>query len=176
MFMSLVLSPVTRAVETQTVNLDYQVKAAMIYKFLSYVEWPATKFPIDNSPYKICVLGTNIMSDELIAIVAGRAMNGRPIEIYSTENISQVGDAHLIFVTRDEQNLLSQIAVIAEKKSILIVTENEQGLNPESTINLRLVNGRIGFDISLKCAQKYKLKLNSRLLSVASSVDEVVHK
>ncbi len=154
------------------VAAEYQIKAAMLYKFVSYTTWPDEVDAITRSPYRIWVLGENHIGDELQAIVAGRMINGRAIQAFSAKTIEKIVEPHIVFVSREQQKQLDALRVLAEQKSFLIVTEDEQGLKPGSTINLRLIDGRISFDVSLASAQQYNLKLSSRLLSVAASVQE----
>ena len=144
----------------------------MLYKFLSYTDWPEARFPTPQSPYRLWVLGTDNLLEELRGIVAGRIVNGHPIEVFAATTPDDIVDAHLVFVGRGFEKSLPNLSLLAEKQSYLIVTENEQGLKPGSIINLRLVDGRVGFDVSLKNAQSCNLKLSARLLSVASSVEE----
>lgn len=156
----------------QPATLDYQVKAAMLYKFLGYTDWPETAFVAPEAPYRICILGAHNIETELIGLVAGRTINGRGIEITFANRVDQVGDAHLVFIARAQESLLPGLARAAEKRAYLLVTENEAGLTPASAINLRLLNGRVGFDISLVNAQKAGLKFSSRLLAVAVNVQD----
>lgn len=159
-------------VHAQEPSLDYQVKAAMLYKFLGYSTWPNPRFNDAQSPYRICVIGSDEIKNELVAIVAQRVIDGRTIEIYSAKTVDQVGDAHVVFVAHKMESLLPTLLPLARKNSFLIVTENESGLVSGSTINLRLVDKRIRFDISLLSAQENKIVLSSRLLAIAVSVKE----
>lgn len=172
LLVGIVLSNLSPNVYGLDTPLDYQVKAAMTYKFLGYSEWPPTQFSNSNSPYRIWVLGSTDIKDELQSIVAHRIINGRSIEVYSATSVDQIDNAHIVFIARDMEALLPQLSIRAEKNAYLIVTENEQGLVKGSTINLRLVNGRIGFDISLRYAQLYRITLSSSLLSIAVSIEE----
>lgn len=152
--------------------LDHQVKAAMLYKFLGYTEWPATSFVSAQSPFRIWVLGTPVIADELREITARREINGRAIEIFHATSDRQLERPHLVFVGRPAEKYLPRLMSMAEQHSFLIVTENDTGLLNGSAINLRLIDGRIGFDVSLIGAQKSNLKLSSRLLSVAASIEQ----
>jgi len=154
----------------QEPSFDYQVKAAMVYKFLGYSTWPSNRFKDLNSPYRIWVMGSDEITDELREIVSQRLINGRSIEIYSANAVDQIGDAHLVFVSHSMEPLLPKLCALAKKNSFLIVTENEKELAKGSTINLRMVDKRIGFDVSLTNAQDYGVSLSSRLLAIAVSV------
>lgn len=158
--------------ESQPAMPDYQVKAAMLYKFLGYTDWPETAFVAPEAPYRICVVGAHNIEGELKGLVAGRTINGRGIEITFANRVDQVGMAHLVFVAHAQESLLPGLAQEAEKHAYLVVTENDAGLTPASTINLRLMGGRVGFDISVGNAQKAGLKFSSRLLAVAANVQD----
>lgn len=159
-------------VHAQEALLDYQVKAAMIYKFLGYSTWPDNRFESTQSPYRIWVIGSDDIKNELMGIVVNRLIDGRPIEIYSAKTIDQIGDAHLVFVARKMEPVLPTLASRARESAFIIVTENEAGLVNGSTINLRLIDDRIRFEISLLSAQENGIALSSRLLALAITVIE----
>lgn len=152
---------------------EYPVKAAMMYKFLSFTAWPETVFETKESPYKIWVIGSREIGTELRTLTADRTANDRPIKVVNTQSLKKVSQPHVVFVGRSAEKHLPRIAKLAEQHSFLIITENEQGLKAGSTINMRVVNDRVGFEVSLACAQRYDIQLSSRLLSVASSVNQV---
>jgi len=144
----------------------------MIYKFLGYSSWPENRFSDTHSPYRIWIIGSDNIKKELQEIVTQRLINNRPIEVYSALTADAVGDAHIVFVASNMEQQLPKLAVFAEQNSFMIITEHEQGLTTGSTINLRFVNQRIGFDISLTNAQNCGIVLSSRLLAIATSVNE----
>ncbi len=152
--------------------LEYQVKAAMLYKFLGYTDWPEAAFPAADSPYRIWVLGSSNIERELREITAHRTVNDRPIQVMRARTVEHISNAHMVFVGHHAERYLPSVARLAEQHSFLVVTEREEGLRAGSTINLRLVEGRIGFDVSLAGAHRYNLRLSARLLSVASTVDQ----
>jgi hypothetical protein len=162
----------TQAASAPSRTLDYQVKAAMLYRFLGYTEWPDSAFVAPEAPYRICVLGARNIESELRNLVAGRAINGRSIEVGFASQMDQIGEAHLVFVAIAQESLLPALGRAAQSHAWLLVTENEAGLPPASAINLRLLDSRVGFDISVVNAQKAGLKFSSRLLAVAASVQE----
>lgn len=163
-------TPVRASIDVEAPH-DYQVQAAMLYKFLDYIDWPATAFAGAQSPYRIAVLGDSDIENELRQITADRTVKDRPIEVYRVSRLDRISDPHLVFVGRRAERHLPRLAKLAREKSFLIVTENEAEMKDGSAINLRLIDGRIGFDVSLPGAQKSNVKLSSRLLSVASSVE-----
>ncbi len=151
---------------------ETQIKAAMLFKFLDYTEWPATAFAEPQSPYRIWLLDANEVGNELRAITRDRYINGRAISVFKTRFVERIDNPHIVFVGRDAEHHLPHLAQLAEQQAFLIVTENSQGLVSGSTINLRLLEDRIGFDVSLSGARRNNLKLSARLLSVASTVEQ----
>lgn len=169
-FMLAANSMATEAGEVQA--LEHQIKAAMLYKFLGYTDWPAESFPSSETPYRIWVLGASSIDRELRNMTNDRKVNNRPIRIYQASSPKQIEQPHLVFVGRYAARHLPRLARMARQQSFLIVTEDDQGLRDGSTINLRLVDGRIGFDVSLREARENNLRLSARLLSVASTVKQ----
>jgi|SRR5690606_9799999 hypothetical protein len=151
---------------------EQQIKAAMLYKFLGYVEWPQQAFPVDASTFRIWVLGAEDIYQELQSITADRVINHRTIEVFTAQATRAIKDPHLVFVGAGAERLLPTLHRLAQEHSFLIVTEAKNGLPEHSTINFRVIDGRIGFDVSLINAHQQQLKLSARLLSVAATVEQ----
>lgn len=157
-------------VATEVRALEHQIKAAMLFKFLGYAEWPEESFPNSDTPYRIWVLGASSVNRELRHMTSDRKVNNRPVQIFQAASPKQIDQPHLVFVGRYAERYLPRLTGMARGQSFLIVTENEKGLRDGSTINLRLIDGRIGFDVDLRQAREHNLHLSARLLSVASTV------
>jgi hypothetical protein len=156
----------------QTDVLAHQVKAAMLYKFLAYVEWPPDTLPTPVSPYVIAVAGADEMAGELRHITANRSVNDRPIIVRNVSGQDDLDGIHLLFVgqgaaARLQESLLRRVA----HQATMTVTESESGLMQDSIINFRPLGDRIGFDVSLIRARERNLRLSARLLAVASYVE-----
>lgn len=115
-------------------------------------------------------MGSGEIKSELEGIVAQRVINGRSIEIYSAKTVDQIKDAHLVFVSHKREVLLPALILQARKDAFIIVTESENGLSNGSTINLRLVDNKIRFEISLQSAKENNITFSSRLLAIAISI------
>lgn len=166
------LSLTTMANDLLETNLERQVKAAMLYKFLGYVEWPSEAFATPMSPYVIAVAGASDVLGELRHLTADRTVNQRPIVVKKVTSKSNLSGVHLLFVGQDNSTVLhNRLMRRAREHSLVTVTESERGLDQGSVINFRLIDDRLGFDISMVNASTHKLKLSARLLSVASYVE-----
>jgi hypothetical protein len=150
--------------------LESSVKAAYLYKFLSYVEWPPAAFAQPVSPYVIAVAGADGVAAELAAVSSGRTVNNRPVIVKSVNFGDAITGVHLLFVGRQEAPRQARWLEQATRRAVLTVTESDGGLPDGSVINFRQVEGRIRFEISLAAAERNAVKLSSRMLSVALNV------
>lgn len=166
-----VLAPaVGYAAEPQPVAED-QIKAAMIYKFLSYVDWPAPRTPTADAPFEIAFIGGRDVYEELQEITEDISITGHSITLRRVASPASLTEPHVVFVGEDAEHHLDTLIELAEQRSFLVITENDKGLVSGSTINLKLTNGRMGFGVSLGAAGKAKLHLSSRLLAIAQKIE-----
>ena len=141
------------------------VKAAFLYKFLAYVDWPATALTAANSPLVIGVLGADALGAELQAITAGRQVNGRPVLTRRMSNGDTLEGLHVVFVGRGAP---SGVLERLRGRSILVVAED--GLEPGVMLNFVPIGGRVRFEAAPVAAERVGLKLGARLLAVAERV------
>src|SRR3989475_3448820 len=102
---------------------EYRVKAAFLYKFGSYIEWPSGSFARADSPVAIGVMGADALADELVQIVAGRNVNGRPVRVRKLRPGDPIAGLHVLFVGRDSGRL-AEILAAAKGRALLTVTES----------------------------------------------------
>jgi hypothetical protein len=165
-------APPARAQGTQAApELERRVKAAFIYKFLGYTDFPPTAFADPASPVRIGVVGSDEMATDLARIVAGRTVNSRPIVVRALRENELDTPLHLLFVAGSDCARVGRV-VKAAAAAMLVVTECDSGPLEGSVINFRIVDQRVRFDVSLDAAEKNNIKLSSRLLSVANRVQK----
>ena len=151
-------------------ELERSVKAAYLYKFLGYVEWPAAAFASPAAPINVGVLGADDIATELARIVAGRKVDGRDIVVVALRRGEPPAGLHMLFVARSEGARGEPILRAAQAGSTLTVTDADGALDRGSVINFVRVGDNIRFEISLDAAERSGLKLSSRLLAVATVV------
>ena len=91
------------AAAEETVSKEYQVKAAFLYNFTKFVEWPSPHFATEDRPIVIGVLGRNPFGEELEQITKGRRVNGREITIAFVETPAEAAAVDLVFVCAGEE-------------------------------------------------------------------------
>jgi hypothetical protein len=163
--------PVRAETAAPGVPLERRVKAAFLYKFLGYTDFPASAFADAAAPLTIGVIGADDLAVELARVVAGRTINSRPIEVRELREADAAARVHLLFVGGFDQQRVARI-VRQASGAMLIVTECENGLQIGSAINFRIVDERVRFDVSLDAAEHNGIKLSSRLLTVANRVQK----
>ena len=149
---------------------EYRVKAAFLYKFGSYIEWPSGSFAGADSPVTIGVMGAGALADELVQIVAGRNVNGRPVRVRKLRPGDPIAGLHVLFVGRAESGRLAEILAAARGQALLTVTESEEGLELGSMINFVVVEDKVRFDIAPPPSESSSLKISARLLGVARKI------
>jgi hypothetical protein len=146
------------------------VKAAFLYKFAGYVQWPDAPDGAAGEPLSIGVLGADDFARELAAVTSGRTVVDRPITVRRLAPGDLLDDLHILFVGQDDDDRLGDSLAAARGRPILIVTESEGALDDGSMINFAVDRQRVRFDVSLSSAERNGLRLNSRLLAVARRV------
>jgi hypothetical protein len=153
--------------------LERRVKAAFLYKFLGYAEFPPGAFLDGASPVTIGVVGADDLAAELARAVAGRTVNNRPVQVRVVRETEVQLPLHLLFIGGADSAHVARTLRQASG-AMLVVTECEDGLRQGSVINFRIVDERVRFDVSLDAAERNGIKLSSRLLTVANRVQKGV--
>jgi hypothetical protein len=150
--------------------LERSVKAAFLYKFLAYTEYPANAFSDPNAPVVIGVAGSEEMAAELARVVNGRTVFGRAVAVRVLREGDPLTGLHLLFLAGGDGARTARLARAAQQQPVLVVTESDNGPIPGGIINFRVVEDRVRFDVWMEAAERNNIKLSSRLLTVAHQV------
>jgi hypothetical protein len=147
---------------------EYQVKAAYLSKFPSFINWPPRAGA--PGPFVIAVIGANDVAAELRELTRGRSHEGRGIEVRELADAQAARDAQLLFVGRGAAPVLPAVVRAVAGASVLIVSESPGALDQGSAVNFVVQNGRVRFAVSLPAASRAGLHISPRMLSAASEV------
>jgi hypothetical protein len=153
----------------QTID-EYQVKAAFLYNFAKFVEWPALTFKTDKDPVRICVLGQDPFGSALGDAVGGKTVLGRPFALNDVSSGSQVTDCQILFISSSERKHLRSIFAELPTTGILTVGETDGFTAAGGIVNFKLSDGRVRLEINIEAAGQAKLRINSSVLSLAQIV------
>ena len=151
---------------------EAQIKAAYLYKFPSFVDWPSSSFAGDASPMVIGVTGADAVYQELTRLATGHVLQGRPIEVRRVSLPWSGPPVHLLYIGPESRGETAAFLTQTAGRSVLIVTDNPAVTPAGAVLNLVEVEGRIRFEASLAAAATNRLKLSSRLLNVAVRVTD----
>ena len=146
-----------------------QVKAAFLYHFGTYVQWPEPA--PESEPITIAVLDEPAVAAQLAAFLPGRRIAGRVVEVIPIDAIEQVGGAEIVFIGSEQNARLPELIAALEQRPTLVVTDADDGLDRGAMVNFKIVDSRVRFEISVPRAEEAGLRLSSRLLSAALRVE-----
>lgn len=152
------------------VSKEYQIKAAFIYNFTKFVEWPARSFAGTNSPIVIGVMGRNPFADELEKIAKDHTVNGRVILVKNLTSAAEVETVHLLFINAGEEDRWNEVLKSLRKSAVLTVGESERFAELGGIINFTLQGDKVRLEINLDTMEQAGLKINAQLLKLATVV------
>jgi YfiR/HmsC-like len=151
----------------QTPPTESAVKAAYLFRFLAYVEWPPAALPPAGEPIVVGVLGAEAVAAALPSIVAGRRLDGRPVVARSLASpAASLDGVHVLFIGRSmpAERVIARLG----NRPVLVVTDGESDAG--GMLNFVVVDGRVRFEAVPAAAEQAGLKLGARLLAVAERV------
>lgn len=149
---------------------EYQVKAAFLYNFAKFVEWPNESFPDPAAPIQICVLGRDDFGQELQLITHDKVINGRRIEIDHVLALTRARDCQVLFISSSERSRTREILASVQGRTVLTISDEPGFAAAGGVINFILENSRVRFEINLTAANQAHLKISSKLLALAKLV------
>ena len=152
--------------EPGTVN-EYEVKAAFVFNFTQFVEWPEAAFPDAASPVCIGILGDDPFGPILDQVVQGETVKGRKLVLKRSKRVEDLKNCQVVFIARSEKARLSQILSGLQGTGALTVSEIEGCAERGCIINFFLQANKLRFEINPEAARSKGLKLSAQLLSLA---------
>jgi len=153
----------------QSSPTEYQVKAAYLYNFGKFVEWP-TGVTASESSFNICVLGQDPFSSTFGTTIAGESIKGKNVLIKRIPRAQDAVGCHILFVSSSEEARLKEILAALDKTSVLTVSDMPQFTRRGGMIQFVTEANRVRFEVNLTNAERTGLTLSSQLLKVAISV------
>jgi hypothetical protein len=149
---------------------EYQVKAAFIVKFASFVEWPAAAFKGPADPFTFCVMGRNPFGHDLENLVEGRVIDGRAFALRPVADTREATGCHILFISSSERLRFRSILDSLKNSSVLPIGDANEFIAEGGVINLRVENGKVRIQIDARAAKEKNLRISSRLLDLAQGL------
>ena len=149
---------------------EYQVKAAYLYNFTKFVEWPAGTFATASDPIRLCVLNDKLFQAQLNQIAGSRQIAGHPVLVVLITDPKQSRGCHELFIGASERQGTLQILDSVRGASVLTVGETDAFVEQGGIINFVVLGDHVQFQVNQKAATQAGLHMSSQLLSVAKRV------
>lgn len=159
-----------RAREADDMAKEYRLKAAFLYNFTKFVEWPPDRFETASAPIVIGVFGSEPFAEELEKTVRGRVVNGRSIVVRNYDNLEAARGAHVVFLPAGEEEWLQKGDQMLHAAAVLTVGESERFAALGGMIAFSREADKVRFAINLAASEQARLKLSAQLLKLATSV------
>lgn len=156
-------------------GLERQVKAAYLYKFASFVEWPDTSFARADSPLLIGVTGSDLLAEQLERMVAGRNVNGHPLKVRRIQRGDALADLHILFLDSSvERSAMADMLLAARGQPVLTVSDASEAIATGCMIGFVISEDKLRFDVALRHVAPSRLKISARMLAVAHRVQGAI--
>lgn len=161
------VAPTGAAVEQSPAAAEYEVKAAYVFNFASFVTWPPASFGSTTAPIVIGIAGASPIDEPLTRAVRGESVNGRPLEVRRVTTASEIASCNVLFLGSAE----TLPRAIGQSASILTIGESNNFLQAGGMIRLVVSEDKkVGFEVNVGATSAAGLQLNARLLKVARRV------
>lgn len=151
-------------------HAEYHVKAAFLYNFLKFVEWPASTFGNPESPFVLCVLGHDPFEGALEETIRDRPVSGRSCLVRILADRRDLSGCHVVFASLFGEAEIAEVIQRASRLPVLTVGETDRFEQAGGIIRFVVEENRVRFVINAAAARRAGLRLSSRLLGIARSV------
>jgi hypothetical protein len=151
---------------------EYQLKAAFLFNFAKFIDWPGASFSSPQSPFIICILGTDPFGHAMDDVLQDKSIDNRPVTISRPKNITQAKQCHMVFVSQSETARLTDILQQLRGAHVLLVGESDGFAAAGGTIQFIREDNHVRFLINPDAADRAGLKVSSKLLSLARVVHD----
>lgn len=150
---------------------EYSVKAVFLLNFARFVEWPEKSLPNPDEPLVIGVLGDNPFGSLIEQAIRGEIVHGRRMEFRHFPSLMQdFPSAHVLFVSRSENNKLPTVIKELKNSPVLIVGEADRFAHRGGMINFLTVDKSVRFEVNPEEAERTGLRLSSKLLNLPKAI------
>jgi hypothetical protein len=149
---------------------EYRLKAAVLYNFAKFVEWPKESFSNLRDPIVSCIMGQSPVGVALEREAGGKMIDERKFIIRNVSDLHHLAGCQILFVSSSERNRLRSILDEVAGRGVLTVGETDGFASRGGVVNFKLAGNKIRIQINVEAAQRERLRISSRLLSLAELV------
>lgn len=146
---------------------EYKLKAAFIYNFARFIEWPNDAFADDNAPFVIAVVGADPFKGALEQVMNGKKVGGRSVEIHHFASSDNIGSCQILFVSGTDADSISRVLQKVGRNHVLTIGESDDFTSSGGGLRFFTEDDRIRFEINTSATDCAGLKISSKLLKLA---------
>jgi YfiR/HmsC-like len=159
-----------RASAQEAAPTEYQLKAAFLFNFAKFVEWPPSSFASPQAPFSICILGADPFGQAIDDTLRGQMIGGRAVMVQRVQDATQLRHCQMAFISSSEKGHLQAILQSMRGTNVLLVGETPGFAADGGAIQFDMEDNRIRFSINPDAAERAGLRVSSKLLSLATIV------
>jgi hypothetical protein len=156
-------------------SVEYEVKAAFLFNFAKFVDWPSDAFQSEKTPISLCVFRHDPFGSALDEVIREKAINNRELQARRINDLAQLKACQLVFVSRKEEGQLPEILNNLKGASALVVGESADFAEHGGAVQFFLENNKLRFAINVDAIQRARLQVSSKLLALARIVHDNDH-
>jgi hypothetical protein len=151
-------------------STEYQVKAAFLFHFAQFVDWPSETFKDAGTPLTYCTVGGDPFRGALEASLSGKAIDGRWVRVLHFKETQEIQGCQVLFIGIADKKFISATLANLKGTPVLTVAESDHFAQDGGMIGFFLEDNKVRFEINLNAAERAKLKISARLLALAKTV------
>jgi hypothetical protein len=150
---------------------EYEVKAGFLFNFSKFIDWPDDAFTSETDDLRLEVVGHDPFGGALDRLVAGKMINEHPLAIVYSSDVSAGQRGHIVFVSASERKQLPKLLSVLIGTPTLTVSDIDHFAEQGGVIGLVAGGQSVGFVVNRAAATRARLRVSSRLLSLATILD-----
>lgn len=151
----------------ESASIEYAVKAAYLYKFAPFVEWPPASFASPTSPFQLCILGQDPFGASLDQAVSGQRVGGHPVTVRRLERVDAASGCHVLFLGVSHSQSATEALRALRGSPTLTVADDAREAG--AIIKFIVKDNRVRFDIDTAAAAANHVTISSKLLALSTS-------
>ena len=149
---------------------EYQVKAAFLFHFAQFVEWPAGAFHDPGVPLTYCILGEDPFQGAMESAFGGKSVGTHPLRTKHVKQVQEAIGCHVLFMAAGERKSVAEAVEGLRGSPVLTVGDSDHFAQEGGMIGFLLEDNKVRFEINLGAAERGNLKISAKLLALAKTV------
>ena len=150
---------------------EADLKAAYLFNFARYIEWPDRVFEDDKAQITVCVFSSESFYKVIKKTIGNRSLDGRMVGARNSQSLEELGNCNIIFIGKEHISQHEELIAAAADQSIFTVSDAEDFAERGGCSNFFQAGKKIHFSINVVAVKRSKLKVSSQLLRIAQIVD-----